>query len=828
MKQEKLLKNALPHAIAVVVMLLVLIVYFKEVVTGNKVIQQGDVKNHLGMAKESQDFRNSTGQEPLWTGNMFSGMPAYQHAFKTYGNWAKYIDEFLWSILQRQVALLFMTMLGFYVLLNIFKLNPYLSLAGALAYGFSSYFFIIIEAGHNSKLWAIAYVAWVIAGLILIFHNRKRLLGGVILGISLAMEICANHLQITYYLFLTILIFGIVELIHAIKNKQIKPFVLNVGFATAGALIAVLMNSTIILSTTEYAKYSTRGKSELTQVDPKKKSSGLDADYAFSWSYGVSETFTLMIPRFMGGSSNETKVTTKSLKEVAENQEGISFPTYWGDKPFTSGPVYAGAIICFLFVWAMFILPHRYKWWLFSSTLLSVFLAWGRNFEAFNMLFFNYFPGYSKFRTVEMILVIAEFTLPLLAFLGLSYYIENRDTLDTKKVMKQFYYAAGITGGLSLIIGILGPSMMSFAADVDKRIQQKEFVELLHAERANMLRMDALRSFLFIALSAGILWAYMTKKVQLNVLAIALCILIAIDMLPVNRRYVGAEAFVEPAAMEVQPYQADNFLKNNDKSYYRVYAVTRGGLTQDAHTPYFHKSLGGYHGAKLKRYQEVIDAQLEKMNPNVLNMLNTKYFIINQQAIIPTNLDTASQKINPGTEIINKTAEGEFVLRNTQAYGHAWITPKVEVVSTPDEALKKIGLVNSKKVAIVEKKMEALLKPVSADSVKTTEYVKLQGEYSPRKLTYEANVEKDRFVTFSEIYYPKGWIAKIDGKESPIIQTNYVLRGLVVPQGKHTIEFVFDPAVYRNGELISKIASFIMLILLGITIFFAVKKPELL
>lgn len=828
MNQQKFLKNALPHIISVVVMLLVLMVYFKEVVTGNKVIQQGDVKNYLGMAKEAQDFRNNTGQEPLWTGNMFSGMPAYQNSFKTYGNWAKYIDEFLWSILQRHVAMLFMTMLGFYVLLNILGLNPYLALAGALAYGFSSYFFIIIEAGHNTKLWAIAYIAWVISGLILIFYKEKRILGGVLLGIALAIEIAANHLQITYYLFLTILIFGIVELVYAIKNKQIKPFLFNAGAAVAGALIAVLMNATIILSTSEYAKYSTRGRSELTQIDPKKKSSGLDADYAFNWSYGVSETFTLLIPRFMGGSSNETKVTTKALKEIAENQEGISFPTYWGDKPFTSGPVYVGAIVCFLFVWAMFILPHRYKWWLFSATLLSIFLAWGRNFEAFNMLFFKYFPGYSKFRTVEMILVIAEFTMPLLAFLGLAHYIKNQQELDPKKTMKQFYYAAGITGGISLVIGILGPSVMSFAAEIDKRIQQKEFVELLHAERANMLRMDALRSFLFIALGAGIVWAYMTKKIQLHVMAAALAVLITIDMLPVNRRYLGTEAFVEPAAMEVQPYQADNFLKNNDKSYYRVYAVTRGGLTQDAHTPYFHKSIGGYHGAKLRRYQELIDAQLEKMNPNVLNMLNTKYFILNQQAIIPTNVDTAMQKINPGTEIIHKTTDGEFVLRNTQAYGHAWITPKVEVVSTPDEALKKIGSVDSRKVALVEKKMESLLKPVSADSVKSTEYVKLQGEYSPRKLTYEANVEKDRFVTFSEIYYPKGWIAKIDGKETPIIQTNYVLRGLIVPQGKHTIEFTFDPAVYKNGELISKIASAVILVLLGITIFLAIKKPELL
>lgn len=828
MNQEKFIKNALPHIIAVVVMLLVLVVYFKEVVVGNKVILQGDVRNYLGMSKESQDFRNLTKQEPLWTGNMFSGMPGYQHTFKTYGNWAKYIDEFIWSILQRHVAMLFMTMLGFYVLLNIFKLNPYLALAGALAYGFSSYFFIIIEAGHNSKLWAISYVAWVISGLILIFHNKKRLLGGVILAIALAMEICANHLQITYYLMLTILVFGIVELTYAIKNKEIKPFLLNIGFAAAGAIIAVLMNSTIILSTTEYAKYSTRGKSELTQIDPKKKSSGLDADYAFSWSYGVSETFTLMIPRFMGGSSNETKVTTKALKEVRENQEGISFPTYWGDKPFTSGPVYVGAIVCFLFVWAMFILPHRYKWWLFASTLLSIFLAWGRNFEAFNMLFFNYFPGYSKFRTVEMILVVAEFTMPLLAFLGLSHYLTHQKDLDPKKTMKQFYYALGITGGLSLIIGLLGPGLMSFTADVDKRIQQKEFVELLRAERANMLRMDALRSFLFIALSAGALWAYMTKKISFNVLAIALCVLIIIDMLPVNRRYMGTEAFVEPTEMEIQPYAADNFLKNNDKSYYRVYAISRGGLTQDAHTPYFHKSLGGYHGAKLRRYQELIDAHLDKINPNVVNMLNTKYFIINQQAIIPTNLDTANLKTNPGTEIIHKSSDGEYVLRNNQAYGHAWITPKIEVVSTPDDALKKVGSVDSRKIAIVEKKNQSLLKPVSSDSIKPSEYVKLTSEYNPRRLTYEANLEHDRFITFSEIYYPKGWIAKIDGKETPIIQTNYVLRGIIAPKGKHAIEFIFDPPVYRNGERISKIASFVMLILLGMTIFFAIKKPNLL
>ncbi|MCS7076743.1 MAG: YfhO family protein [Bacteroidia bacterium] len=800
--------------------------YFKEVVVGDKIIQQGDVRNFLGMSKEAVDYRNSTGEEAYWIGNMFSGMPAYQVSLKIYGNLARYLDEFLWILIQRQVAVLFMTMLGFYVLLNVLKINPYLALAGALGYGFSSYFFIIIEAGHNSKLWAISYIAWVIAGLMLIFHRNKRILGATVLAFGLGMEIYANHLQITYYLLLAILIFGINELVFAINRKEIKPFITHSVYAAAGALIGVLMNTTLILTTSEYAKYSTRGKSELTQVDNTKKSSGLDPDYAFSWSYGISETFTLMIPRFMGGSSNETKVTTKELKEIAENQEGISFPTYWGDKPFTSGPVYVGAIICFLFVWGMFILPHRYKWWLFTATLLSIFLAWGRNFEAFNMLFFNYFPGYNKFRTVEMILVIAEFTMPFLAFMGLAYYVQHRDNLDKKKITQQFYYALGITAGLCLVIGLLGPSVMSFTADVDKRIQQKEFVDLLRAERANMLRMDSLRSFLFIALGAGLLWAYMTKKIQLNVLSIALCVLITLDMIPVNRRYLGTEAFVEPVSMEVQPYSADNFLKTNDKSYYRVYAVARGGLTQDAHTPYFHKSIGGYHGAKLKRYQELIENQLDKMNPNVLNMLNTKYIILNQQAIIPTNVDTSMQKINPGTEIIHKSSEGEFILRNTQAYGHAWITPKVEVVNTPDEALKKIGTVDSRKIAIVEKKMQPFLKSVAADSIKSTEYVKLQSSYSPNKLLYEANVEKDRFVTFSEIYYPKGWVAKIDGKEVPIIQTNYVLRGLIVPSGKHSIEFVFEPKNYQMGELVSKIASFLMFVLIGLCIFLWVKMPD--
>ncbi|MDW8301739.1 MAG: YfhO family protein [Bacteroidia bacterium] len=826
MKQEKLIKNALPHFIAVLVMLLILVVYFKEVVIGNKVIQQGDVKNFLGMSKEAVDYRNSTGQEAYWIGNMFSGMPAYQVSLKMYGNWARYIDEFLWRIIQRHVAMLFITMLGFYVLLNVMKINPYLSLAGALGYGFSSYFFIIIEAGHNSKLWAISYIAWVVAGLMLIFYRNKRVLGTTLLAFGLGMEIYANHLQITYYLLLTILIFAINELIFAIKHKQIKPFVIGSTYALIGALIGILMNTTLILTTSEYAKYSTRGKSELIQINSQKKSSGLDPDYAFSWSYGVSETFTLMIPRFMGGSSNETKVTTKDLKEIAENQEGISFPTYWGDKPFTSGPVYVGAIICFLFVWAMFILPHRYKWWLFTSTLLSIFLAWGRNFEAFNMLFFNYFPGYNKFRTVEMILVIAEFTMPFLAFMGLAHYVQHQESLDKNKVIKQFYYALGITAGLCLVIGLLGPSIMSFTAEVDKRIQQKEFVELLRAERANMLRIDALRSFLFIVLSAGLLWAYMTKKIQLNLLAIGLCALITIDMLPVNRRYLGSEAFVEPVSMEIQPYASDDFLKKNDNSYYRVYAFARGGLTQDAHTPYFHKSIGGYHGAKLKRYQELIENQLEKMNPNVLNMLNTKYIILNQQVIIPTNVDSSMQKINPGTEIIHKAADGEFVLRNNQAYGHAWITPKIEVVNTPDEALKKIGTVDSRKVAIVEKKMQPLLKPVATDSIRSTEYVKLQSSYSPNKLVYEANLEKDRFITFSEIYYPKGWVAKIDGNPVPIIQTNYVLRGLIVPAGKHTIEFTFEPKVYFIGENVSKIASLIWIGLVAATIYLSTKKRK--
>lgn len=824
MEQQQLWKKIMPHAIAIAVMLLVLVIYFKEVVVGNKVIQQGDVKNFLGMSKEVVDYRNADGQEPLWAGNMFSGMPAYQISVKMFGNWAQYLDLFLWKLLQRQVAILFMTMLGFYVLLNSLKLNPYLSLAGALAYGLSSYFFIIVEAGHNSKLWAISYMAWVLAGLIMAYNNKNRWLGACVLGISLSMEIFSNHLQITYYLFLIILIYGIVELIAAIKQKQLKDFAITSGFVVGAALIAVLMNSTLLMSTSEYTRYSTRGKTELTQVNAKSKSTGLDPDYAFGWSYGVSESFTLMIPRFMGGSSNENKVTTKALKEVGEQQEGMSFPTYWGDKPFTSGPVYVGAIVCFLFVFAMFIVEHRYKWWLFSATVLSLFLAWGRNFEGFNMLFFNNFPGYNKFRTVEMILVIAELTMPLLGFMALARLTQGE--LDVKKTTKQLYYALGITGGLCLFFALLGPGFMNFTGPVDKRIQQPEFVQMLKDERSNMLRMDALRSLVFIGLGAGLVWAYLQKRIQLMVLAVSLIVLITIDMSLVNRRYVNASTFVEPTDMEVQAYDADNFIRNKDKSYYRVFAISRGDLTGDSHTPYFHKSLGGYHGAKLKRYQELIDAQLEKINPNVVNMLNTKYFVINQQAIIPTNLDTASVKMSPGTEILTKSKEGEYVLLNKEAYGNAWITPKVKVVATPDEALQQIGTTNSKYTAIVEKSQESLLKTVSSDSVKKTETISLKGNYHPRKLSYEVSVEKDRFVTFSEIYYPKGWKAMMEGKELPIIQTNYVLRGLIVPAGKHTIDFVFEPSVYQKGEKISTFASIIMLLFTGWVIFLGVRKKK--
>jgi hypothetical protein len=846
MQINQKMKKVIPHAIAVVLFLVMSFAYFPSLLEG-KVIQQHDKTTHLGMSKEIGDFRKATGEEALWTNSMFGGMPAYLISVQNKSNLIKHIDNLL-NFLQRPASQLFLCLLGFYISLLIFGVNPWLSFAGAIAFAFSSYFFIIISAGHNSKVMAIAYMSPIIAGIYQSYRG-KILLGAAITSLFLALQLISNHLQITYYTLMIVLIFGVVEFVYTIKGKEWMQFLKATAVLVVVALLALATNLEKTLPVMEYGDYSTRGKSELTS-DKENKTSGLDKDYATGWSYGIDETLTLLIPNFKGGGSSVNLGENSSVYEVIKGMQGAKNASqfvkhapyvYWGSLPFTSGPVYFGAIIMFLFVLSIFILDPKLKWWLLSVTVLSVILCWGGNIltgdlikfvgllilifviikyimtksinyilggvgvllfivaflipnEAyiypFNYLVLDYLPGYNKFRVVSTTLVIAEFTIPLMAILALKEIFGN--SIDKKKLEKAFKYSFYITGGLTLLFAILPGLFYSFSAPSDEGLiaqGAQAFVDAIREDRKMLLRADAFRSFIFILLSAVVVYAFMKNKLKKNYAFIALIALILVDMWAIDRRYLNNDNFVSKREAKV-PYQMtqanQRILQDRDPNF-RVLNLTIDPFN-DASTSYYHKSIGGYHGAKMKRYQELIEHQISKNNMDVLNMLNTKYFIV------PDN---------------NRQPVAQY---NPEALGNAWFVEDYRIVPDADAEILSLGEFNPSQEAIVDQRFEEFVQ--GRNFIKdTASFIKLE-DYKPNHLTYAANCTSEKLAVFSEIYYPKGWNAYVDGNMSDHFRVNFVLRSMLIPEGNHTIEFKFEPESYNRGSKVSLAGSLILLLFL--------------
>ena len=785
-----------PFLAAIVIFVIIIMVYFNPLLEGKK-IKQSDISQWKGMSKEIVDFREKTGEEPLWTNSMFGGMPAYQISVQYKANLIKYIDEIFKLSLPHPAGLAFLYFIGFFILLIVLKINPWLSIAGAIAFAFSSYFFIIFEAGHNSKAHAIAYIAPVLAGIILTYRG-KYMLGGLLTALFLSLELLANHLQITYYLGMIIVAFGISEFIFHIKEKSLKSFFIASVIVLVAAFIAIGTNITNLMATYQYGKETIRGKTELTS-EKENRTTGLDKAYATGWSYGIGESITLLIPNARGGSSaGSAGVKSETYKVLMQNnvqeesalQVINNLPLYWGDQPSTSGPVYVGAILIFLFMMGLLVVENRYRWWILAATVLSIMLAWGHNFMPLTDFFFKYVPGYNKFRSVSMTLVIAEFTIPLLAILALRKLFS--DGVDKKKLIRQLAYATGITAGITLIFALFGGSMYNFTSSQD--VQYKDYfpdwmMAAIRADRASMLTADAWRSFIFILLAAVFLWAYLTDKLKKYQVIAILAVLVLIDLWAVDKRYVNDNDFVRKSLVNVpfQPSQADELIMKDKDPDYRVMNMTVSPFN-DASNSYFHKSIGGYHGAKLRRYQELIEHHLSKNNMNVYNMLNTKYFIVQGEDKQPT------------------------VQINMQAMGNAWFVNDVKLVNNADEEIGALTSFNPAETAVVDKRFEASLKGhiITKDSIGT---ITLK-EYKPNHLRYESNTGSDQLAVFSEIYYDKGWNAYIDGKPAPYFRANYVLRAMIVPSGKHTIEYKFEPAVYRIGEKVSLASSLLLIVLL--------------
>jgi hypothetical protein len=801
------IKNALPHLVAILTFTVLSFAYFYPVLEGKK-LNAHDTKVFVGSSKEIQDYRNEFGQEPLWTNSMFGGMPAFLISAKFPGNLIKHLDNLL-KIFKTPVAALFLAFVGFYIFLLLYGVKPWLALAGSLAYGFASYLFVSLSAGHNTKVYAMAYMAPIIGSAIYAFRTNA-FKGSLLFALFLALQIMANHIQITYYTFIILFVFGIYELIYAVKGKAISPFLKSFALLLLAAILSVGVNFGTLYTTWEYAQESTRGKSDLAK-ESSKEEMGLDKEYITQWSYGIGETMTLLIPDFRGGASaafDRESETVKALRKNNMAQASTQLYRYWGKQPSTSGPVYFGAIILFLFVFGLIILPGREKWWILTAVLLSVFLAWGKNLMFFSSLFIDFFPGYNRFRAVSMTLVIAGVCVPLLAVLALKEITEGN--LSSRKILKALAIAAGITGGLSFLFFLFPGLAGSFLRPDEASIPDSYnwLKDAMIADRKMMLRTDAIRASLMIAAGAAVLWYYIKDKLKPLSLIIILAALFLIDQIPVDTRYLNGSNFESKRVAEnnLAPTTADKSILQ-DHNEFRVLNLTVSTFN-DASTSYYHNSIGGYSGAKLKRYQELIETRLsEEINSlisvlqnatsvdeasralrqsNALNMLNTRYIILSPDAV---------------------------PLANENALGNAWLVNRTLIVENADAELEALKTIDPATETVVDRRFSDLV-TVSETPQASTDTIYLSS-YRPNLLTYETTLAADRVAVFSEIYYPHGWQAFIDGNPADHFRADYVLRGMVLPAGQHTITFKFEPQSYKTGNMVSMASSLVLILMLA-------------
>jgi hypothetical protein len=711
------------------------------------------------------------------------------------GNLIQYIEKVVGVVFPDYAGYLFIASIGFYLVLIVLGIDAWLAIAGAIAYSLASYNLIILEAGHNSKMNAIALLPYVVAGFLLLW-NKKYLLGTALSAAGFSLLISANHIQIAYYLFITLLVAGIVFLVYAIKDKDIKHYILAFGLFAGCGVLGIASNLSMLWSTYEYGNATIRGKSDLTTNTQSK--GGLDRDYAFGWSYGKLELMNLMIPNFMGGSSNQMMDEDSKTVEAIHGQTRI-LPMYWGDQPFTSGPAYLGALMVFLFILGLVIVDGPFKWWLGTATLLAMILATGHNSGWFNNTFFDYFPGYNKFRTVTMSLIICQLTVPLLGIL--AFYTVLKKEVPKERVLNGIYIAGGITGGLCLIFLLFGSALLNFTGGGDKQLQA-ELIPLLKEDRLSLLRMDALRSLILIAVGAGTVWAVIQDRLSKNIaigIIIAACLF---DYIGVGKRFVNSDSFADQKEKQGRFAEspADQSILQDHSPDYRVFNTTVNSFN-DASTSYYHKSVGGYHAAKLRRYQELIENQISKGNMAVLDMLNTKYII--QKG--PNGMPAAGQ--NPG------------------ACGNVWFVDKVQLVKNADEEMKSLDKFDPLETAFVDQKFSADLAGYTGGK-DSSSAIRLVG-YAPNDLNYEYTAPKGQVAIFSEIYYQPGWVATVDGRETPIFRANYVLRGMLLPAGSHKVEMKFEPKSYYTGEKVSLATSVLIILLFGGALFleFRPKTP---
>ena len=819
-------KRILPDIIAIVVFAVISFAYFCPAVTEGRILSQHDSVAGIGAGQEGKEYLERTGERTRWTNSIFGGMPTYQMA-PSYDStdWLKGIENLYHLYLPTYVWYVFVMLLGFYILLRAFNFKVWMAGLGAIVWAFSSYFFIIIAAGHIWKFITLAYIPPTIAGMVLCYRG-KYLWGGLVTALFVALQISSNHVQMSYYFLFVMLFMAIAYGVQAYQQKTLAAFWKSTGVLVAAGILGICINLSNLYHTYEYSKESMRGKSELVKENSANQTgSGLERDYITQWSYGIGETFSLMVPNVKGGASVPLAANEKAMEKANPMYGSIysQLGQYWGEQPGTSGPVYVGAFVMFLFILGLFIVKTPMKWALLAATVLSILLSWGKNFMDFTDFFIDYVPMYNKFRAVSSILVIAEFTIPLLAMLALKEVVSTPKLLQERR--KDFLISFALTGGLALLFALVPKVFFSsFVSTMEmnalQSIPAEQLVPLLanlEEVRMSLFTSDAWRSFFIILIGAGLVWAYGMGKLKQITLIGALAVLCLVDMWDVNKRYLYDEQFVEKQqqTQSFQQTETDKLILQDEALDYRVLNLASNTFNEN-NTAYWHKSVGGYHAAKLRRYQEMIEehisgemqglyktvadagGEMELLNPAdfpVLNMLNTRYFIFPLQG-------------------------GQTVpLLNPFARGNAWFVNDVKYVNNANEEIETIHELDPAHQAVVDKKFQEVIQPIASDSTATIQLV----AYEPNYLKYEVNSEKGGTVVFSEIYYP-GWQSTIDGQPVPHGRANYILRAMNVPAGKHTVEFTFDPASLHTTETIAFVALGLLVLLAVVAGYFAWKK----
>lgn len=836
MTSNRYLQIILPHVIAVVAFFVIAAAYYSPVLSG-KVLSQSDNVQARGMQAEISKYIEKDGEHILWTNSMFGGMPVYQIHLPTGNNYTLHFNRLflLNGSISSPLHSMFLMMVMFYILMAALGVDWRLSIIGAIAYGLATNHIVLTEAGHSTKLITMAYLPPTLAGIVLAFRG-KYLAGGVLTALFLSLQILANHVQVSYYFFLALFFLGIFEFVKAIRTNQIPRFAMAVGVLVLAGLIGVGANLARLWTTYEYTDETIRGQSELTVAgqygqnsSTNKEDGGLSKDYIFGWSYGIGESFTILVPDFMGRASGSTVVdksgqfrddtesATVMQRKVmpqlqAQGQQGNQVlqdlvraaNPYRGDVQFTSGPIYFGAIICFLFALGLILVKGSMKWWLLTATILMFFLGWGRHFGALNYFLYEHFPMFNKFRAVMMAIGIGQLFVTALAILGLKELIFNKELTQDAKT-RALYLAGGIVGGLCALIylgSLLG--FIDFAGPRDAEIltQYPDLQAALYQDRAAMAQADALRSLLFIGLSMGALWLYATARLRWLYAIGIVAVLVLIDFWGVGRRFLGPEDFQTKQATRaaVQPNSVDQQIQNDQDPHFRVMDYIKGSPFQSALPSYFHKSMGGYHAAKLMRFQDLCEHYLFsgniQANQRIYGMFNTKYFIYPQ---------------NNQPTLIN----------NPEALGNAWFVKEYEIVENADAEMAALGTLVPREKAVIDNKFASYMEGLQQDSTITPGDNVTLTSYHPDEMVYKVKASKERLAVFSEMYYPpsKGWNVYINGKKQDpsYIKANYVLRALRVPAGEYELTMRFEPRSYKVGALIALICS---LLIIGGVIFY--------